>query len=779
MSITKGAMLISNANAVGAELVNKLGGTGYKPVEWADAINLLGINSVDAPYAIKSIQAGTYTGDERGAIRYSNCNAVGSMLNKKLNTNRGFKPVEWPSAIKVLKALAENTVTGDICNVSDGADRVPLKSWSVNIPVNLSGKSTVVCNQGGKNFADGNMSQDGANRVILINNVYLVSSTYTISLVIDTPRNFYYKKHNAGSWTNLGGYNKSVVTFSISENDYYDFSYYVSTGVSLDEISNLQLEYGSTATTYTQYVAPTVNTVDLGRTVYGADVDVVGGTCEPINWLPNVASSKTQSGIIWTVNDDGTVTLEGTSTARTYLYLHTYFKILPFDATITVNVEGLYDNGTSDVFVNIPYSDNGTTYSGSYGQITWANPTKQINYTADKYIGFYIDCPAGTTTNQTVKITVSIGTTVHTYSPYFEPFTFDPITTTPETNTSVNFWNDTGSNTITYYQAPTALTRSTVSGSIASFSDADTRLTCVNAIATIPPSISGVDTVQLVDAGKNLLNPSELVVGSINSSGDNINSTTRVRSGYIKINGGQKYAVSIGGSVQIFEIHQYKSDFTKAVNLISVNAQSYVLTASDDTAFIRLLMRFSNNATIDVSDITELQVQTGDTVTAYEAYNATTYTANLPSTNYGGSVDFVNGDETKTHATVDMGSLTWQYDSANTRFFTVDLTSVIKRGTSGWITDLAVDPTYTVASGTANDKTISEYATTGYVYIKDTDYTDPTLFKTSLNGKYLTYPLATPTTASITGQAIIPKTGTNNCYNNVGGNTEITYFTNT
>ena len=188
------------------------------------------------------------------------------------------------------------------------------------------------------------------------------------------------------------------------------------------------------------------------------------------------------------------------------------------------------------------------------------------------------------------------------------------------------------------------LPEKTASGAIAVIEDGADDVPTKSAKVTIPATLSGVSAVSVVATGKNLLNPSELVVGSINSSGENINSSTRVRSGYIKINGGQKYAVSIGGSVQIFEIHQYKSDFTKAVNLISVNAQSYILTASNDTAFIRLLMRFSNNATIDVSDITELQVQTGDTVTAYEPYTPTTYTASLGRTIYGGSADLVSGE---------------------------------------------------------------------------------------------------------------------------------------
>ncbi len=142
------------------------------------------------------------------------------------------------------------------------------------------------------------------------------------------------------------------------------------------------------------------------------------------NILENVAQSKTQNGITWTVNADGSVTLEGTSTAQTYLYVHNYHKILPKDATITVSVDGLKDNGSYDVFVNLPYSDDGVTYTGTYGTLTWTNPTKTISYTADKYFGIYIDCPANVTTNQTIKIMVEFGSTAHSYEPYIVPKTY-------------------------------------------------------------------------------------------------------------------------------------------------------------------------------------------------------------------------------------------------------------------------------------------------------------------------------------------------------------------
>lgn len=92
----------------------------------------------------------------------------------------------------------------------------------------------------------------------------------------------------------------------------------------------------------------------------------------------------------------------------------------------------------------------------------------------------------------------------------------------------------------------------------------------------------------------------------------------------------------------------------------------------------------------------------------------------------------------------DMGSLNWIYDSVNTRFYTDSLTRTIERGVSGWLTNLSCER-YTTTSGISADKTISEYASTGYVYIRDLAYTDATTFKASLQGEKLYYKANTNT----------------------------------
>lgn len=398
-------------------------------------------------------------------------NRMNSVLNKKFGTAVDYPPEGWPDDVNLMGVLPEATASGSIATLEDGADDVPTKSLIVTIPPTLSDVSVLTEKQTGKtvfypmDIEQGSISGSGYNS----DSIYRIRTAERKAV---TPSTQYKIKVNSEvqiyevhEYTDLTGssthlvVNASEYTFTTKSTTNYLkilFRYSNNTTITPSAITELQVTDG--ALYWKTYSA------NLGRTIHGGTADLVNGVCEPINWLPTVATSKTQNGITWTVNTDGTVTLENTATARTYLYVHNYFKILPHDATITVNVEGLYDNGANDVFVNISYSNDGTTYGGTYGQCTWSNPTKQIDYTADKYIGFYIDCPSGATTNQTVKITVSIGTTAYTYSPYFEPFSFDgqEINTLYGVN---NFWNDAGGDTTVVYRRDIDLVLQAVSGS--------------------------------------------------------------------------------------------------------------------------------------------------------------------------------------------------------------------------------------------------------------------------------------------------------------------------
>lgn len=309
MSNSKGSILISNANAVGTKLVSKLGGTGYTPNEWADKINLLGISDADIPTALAGITEGSYTGEDRGSIKICNANNVGTILNKKFNTNRGFKPTEWESAIDKLTALTTGTVSGSIVSFSDGADDVPLTKCEVTLPASLDGYSSVNVIHTGKNLFDNSefpktnsdtnyygqfQSNVGIENQWYIPEIHIVPDIqYTLSF--DVSCNV--EPFNISIGIGRGGYlrdlttatnrtnGRNSITFTLTSalmEQYGDILTFriprFNSSTSFEfTISNIQLEVGSTASTFESYTAPTTHTAQLGRTIYGGSADVVMG----------------------------------------------------------------------------------------------------------------------------------------------------------------------------------------------------------------------------------------------------------------------------------------------------------------------------------------------------------------------------------------------------------------------------------------------------------------------------------------------------------------------
>ena len=282
-STTRGSILISTANDIGTTLVDKLGGTGYTPDEWDSAANLCGIASADIEAALENITESTPQGADRGSMSIAKANSIGSVLNKKFNTSRGFKPSEWASAISKLSPLPERTASGAIAHITDGADTVPIKSWQVTLPASLSGYSAIVCTKSGKNLVNGYTDYNATNKIV--EPVFLKAGNYTISFQREAAVSAIYVRK--GDTVSLVGdaylykYNTTFFAFNADVDGYYYFQLYRSGSSTTWEdapITNVQLEVGSTATTYEPYTAPTTATASLGRTIYGGTADIVNGT---------------------------------------------------------------------------------------------------------------------------------------------------------------------------------------------------------------------------------------------------------------------------------------------------------------------------------------------------------------------------------------------------------------------------------------------------------------------------------------------------------------------
>lgn len=141
----------------------------------------------------------------------------------------------------------------------------------------------------------------------------------------------------------------------------------------------------------------------------------------------------------------------------------------------------------------------------------------------------------------------------------------------------------------------------------------------------------------------------------------------------------------------------------------------------------------------DTFSYTDIQIELGETATAYEPYNPITdISILLDETVYGGTWDVESGVLTVTHGRVDMGDLTWTYQSEDTRFRA--LISDRKAGSS----DNVICEIYKTSITASEDDIIWGSANNTRVYVKDTNYNDVSAFRNSVSGHYIVYELATP-----------------------------------
>ena len=308
----KGLLSKSIANNISEAIIDKLGGTGYAPTEWSKNINLLGIASADIEEALASITEDAST-SEKGGLSLSIASDVGTMLNKKYNTSRGFKMKETASAVSMLSPLPEKTASGAIADFSDGADDVPTKSLIVTIPPTLSGVSSVTETQTGRNILDftvrsqyGITTTKGADGGAIISGTASGGNVFVIDFVaMDLEAGKYnilvsgMQTGMSASWTKNGAYggalNEGSNVITLSAKTTIGGYVRVTNGSSYPDPVTVyvQLTIGQDSEPFEKYT-PTQYTASLGRTIYGGEVDIVNGTGQDYALWVNM------SDIAWT-----------------------------------------------------------------------------------------------------------------------------------------------------------------------------------------------------------------------------------------------------------------------------------------------------------------------------------------------------------------------------------------------------------------------------------------------------------------------------------------------
>ena len=191
----------------------------------------------------------------------------------------------------------------------------------------------------------------------------------------------------------------------------------------------------------------------------------------------------------------------------------------------------------------------------------------------------------------------------------------------------------------------TPLEIKTASGAIASFSDGADDVPMPSVIAHIAPTLTGTNAVNMVQTGKNLLNPTYLEDGySLGSNGLPISTAKRIATTTpISIHGGN---ITISYSTSVNTVQFMYATFANGTLIERVAGKtngSTINAQNADEIYISLYDTQSSDIT-GGSVVTNVMIEVGSTATAYEAYEApTTYTANLGRTVYGGQADIVNG----------------------------------------------------------------------------------------------------------------------------------------
>lgn len=129
--------------------------------------------------------------------------------------------------------------------------------------------------------------------------------------------------------------------------------------------------------------------------------------------------STTMNGITFTYNNDGSITLNGTSTGRAYKYFLQYSAdAVTENETYTVSWNGPPETGIGS-WINFTYSDDGTSYGGTYGTITDSIRSRTITIT-HPYLAVFMDIPSSGISfdNYTVYINMVQGSTAGDWTPY-------------------------------------------------------------------------------------------------------------------------------------------------------------------------------------------------------------------------------------------------------------------------------------------------------------------------------------------------------------------------
>ena len=451
--------------------------------------------------------------------------------------------------------------------------------------------------------------------------------------------------------------------------------------------------------------------IEPAQSFNGYDNPWAGGAGKNILPYPYTETTKTASGITYTVNNDGTVKVNGTATANVSLNLGNF----TFQSGVAYVLNGCPSGGGNDKY-NITVSGVGSDIGSGY------------SFTGDG-------------TSKLVRIWVVQGQTVNNivFKPMIRKSSVTDATYEPYSNICpISGWDAvkvarTGKNLL--------------SNSVRSKSTFGVTFT-VNPDRSITIATDGASTgrANLYYSGELHLPPSDY---------------------YLSIGNGNAFATK-----QCYfelQIHRVATNSNDYINTKGVSGRAFALNEGD---YIKQIY-FSVISGETVNGTIYPQIEIGSTATTYEPYPGEIYDITLPSTVYGGTLDVTKGILTVDRAMVDLGTLTWSKGNRNTAdtgyvFHSQGIVSAISRDlTAKAICSAYVQKLPRYGSWEALAVGQFQVEPSGFV-IFVADYADATAFKTAMDGVMLCYPLATPITYTLTPVQVKTLLGENRIYADAG-----------
>lgn len=303
---------------------------------------------------------------------------MNDVLNKKFGTSTDYPPNDWPDTVDLMGPLEEKTVSGSIASFSDGADDVPIKSLVASLPASLTPYEEIKISHTGKNLIE--TPQFDAislcfdfGRDITVDNITFsfvangtISATNTAALIdyrkedgthgYKTLASFY--DDNNVRWVNNTQQNGRFSNVSQNMTFRYIYIYYTTSRLgysafNADNITNWQVEIGSSASDYEAYQEPETYNIDIpnpnpdifnfAESSYQRGAWKADGTVDPNEWSCRAYKIPIESGATYDIFGEGFYTLVTYFDANdTFISSETLTKTADFHEAVTIPANCAY-----------------------------------------------------------------------------------------------------------------------------------------------------------------------------------------------------------------------------------------------------------------------------------------------------------------------------------------------------------------------------------------------------------------------------------------------------